>query len=254
MFQFAEYKNSVYRAMNPALRVVIPILMTIIGFMHTNHLILVSLIVLVVTLLFLGKVELKTIFRYGKMLLTLIPFISIIWIFFHSGGDLLFEFYFIRIYEDGLNMAGIMALRFTSVILSIPLLLGALTQEEFVIGLRKLKIPRTVSVIITMVFKLLPTMESDMAIVKQAQMSRGIEFENIKMREKIKNYILLFVPLLTLTINRMETLSKVIECRGITYKGKKTFYKNIQFKLYDYIMLGVVIGVFSASIYLRSVV
>lgn len=254
MFQFSRKKTGGYRNINPAMRLIIPLLISVLGFMYTQHLFLIGLIILVVFLLIVGKVEVKTILTYAKMLLTMIPFISIIWIFFNSEGDLIFKWHFIDIYSEGLRMAGIMALRFISIILSIPLLLGSLTQEEFVIALRKLYLPHVLVVIITMAFKLLPTMETDMGIIKQAQMSRGIEFENIKMREKIKNYVLLFVPLLTITVNRMETMSKVIECRGVSYKCKKTFYKNIKFKLLDYVLMLVTLTIFVVSIYMRGVI
>ncbi len=252
MFTFSTKKTSAYRSLNPGVRILIPIAITILAFLFSNPLFLLALIGLTFLLLFLGKVETKTIFSYGRMLITIIPFVSMIWIFFNKDGDLVFAYRFIRIYSFGLRMAGIMSLRFVTIILSIPMLLGTLTQEEFVIGLRKLRLPYTLSVVITMTFKLLPTMEADLAIIKQAQMSRGVEFEKIKMKEKISNYILLFVPLLTLTINRMETLSKVIECRGVMYKTRKTFYKNIPFHRYDVLVFILIIASIVLSVYFRG--
>lgn len=248
MFTFSLQKSSAYRSLNPGIRIILPIAITIIAFIFTNPFFLIGLIGVTFGVLYAGRVDRVTIVSYARMLVTIIPFVSLIWIFFSSSGELVYSFGFIQIYSFGLQMAGIMSLRFVTIILSIPMLLGTMTQEEFVIGLRKLKMPYTLSVVITMTFKLLPTMEADLEVIKQAQMSRGIEFEKIKMREKISNYILLFVPLLTLTINRMETLSKVIECRGVTYKTEKTFYKNIPFHRYDAITVLVILTAIVLSI------
>lgn len=254
MFNFSIDKQSAYRRLNPGVRIVLPLAITILAFLLFQPLFLVGLIGVTVILLLLGKVDTSTTLRYAKMLLTIIPFVALIWIFFSSAGDLVFSYGFIEVYSFGLQMAGIMSLRFVTIILSIPLLLGAMTQEEFLIGLRKLRLPYLLSVIITMTFKLLPTMEADLLMIKQAQMSRGVEFEGIKLRQKISNYILLFVPLLTLTINRMETLSKVIECRGIMYKTKKTFYKNIPFQGKDLFVVSVILSAIVLSIVFAGVV
>lgn len=254
MFNFSIDKPSVYRRLNPGVRILLPLAITVLAFLFFQPLFLVGLIGVTVGLLLLGNVDTATTLRYAKMLLTIIPFVALIWIFFSSGGELVFSYGFIEVYSFGLQMAGIMSLRFVTIILSIPLLLGAMTQEEFLIGLRKLRLPYLLSVIITMTFKLLPTMEADLVMIKEAQMSRGVEFEGIKLRQKARNYILLFVPLLTLTINRMETLSKVLECRGIMYKTDKTFYKNIPYRAVDVLVVAGMLGAIVASIVFAGVV
>lgn len=253
MFQFASEKQGFYWNLHPVVRFLLPILISVLGFTFAEHLVLVILIIIVVLLLLFAKVDRGTIFTYARMLLTLIPFVSFVWIFFSDGGELLYKYSFIEIYQFGVDKAILMSLRFVSIILSIPLLLGGLTQQEFVIALKKMHVPNSLAVIITMTFKLLPTMEQDMKTIKEAQMSRGIEFEDIKMIQKLKNYVMLIIPLLTISIDRMETMSKVIECRGVSYKCKKTFYKNTAFKVSDYVFFVIMVFSVFAAIYWKGV-
>jgi energy-coupling factor transport system permease protein len=109
--------------------------------------------------------------------------------------------------------------------------------------MRKLHIPYAICFIFTMALRFIPTLMSDYEQIGQAQMSRGLELEKVNAAARVKNLVATILPMLALSIFRLETISRVVECRGLMLGSRRlrTFYKNPILKPVDYALIGIAI-------------
>lgn len=250
---YFERKSS-YRKLSAPTKFILPLIFMTMCFIFDHPFWNFIPIIVVVFLLIYAKIPGQVVKSFISILYTLIPIISISWIIFYSNGTLLYTLGPVNIYSGGLIKAASMDFRFISLVMAVPLILGTMSQEEMVAGLRKMKLPYRICLIIAMTFRMIPTIEGDLGIIREAQMSRGVEFEKLSLIQKLKNFVSLIIPLFTVSISRIETLSRVIECRGVSYsKGRdKTFYKEPEVKFIDYFIIFAGLALLAAGIYLQA--
>ena len=79
--------------------------------------------------------------------------------------------------------------------------------------------------------------------IKTAMKIRGISKKNIM---KYLEYV--FVPLIIISINLADDISKAAECKAISNPCKKTRYFEVKFKLVDFIYLAMFVILFFGGI------
>lgn len=246
-------RQSSYRNLSAPTKFILPLVLMTTCFLLNHPLWNFAMIPVVIALLVWAKIPRPVVKSFATILYTLVPIISISWILFLREGSLLYQLGFVRIYSGAIIRAVSMSFRFTAIVLSVPLILGTMSQEEMVAGLRKMRLPYSVCFIIALTFRLIPTLEGDIDTIREAQMSRGIEFEKASLLQKVKNFASILIPLFTVSIDRIDTLGRVIECRGISYsKGRdKTFYKEPTITLLDYMLMLAALALLAAIVFFR---
>jgi energy-coupling factor transport system permease protein len=239
---FSNYyvsKDNPYRRLSPVTKFILPLAFVTVCFFINSPWYNVWLIPLVLLLLGLAQVPGWVVRSFVRVLYTLIPIITISWLLLFKEGHEIFRLGFIAVTNFGLERALAMDFRFTAIVLSVPLILGTMPQQDIIAAMRKIHIPYLICFIFTMTLRFIPTLMSDYEQINQAQMSRGLELQKVSIFERVQNLVVTTLPMLALSIMRMETISRVVECRGLmlTSGRQKTFYKNPIIRPVDYTIL-----------------
>ena len=105
----------------------------------------------------------------------------------------------------------------------------------------KIKLPRTVSIPIAVMFRFFPSFKEESRNIKLAMRIRGITFKN-----PIKYIEYVIVPLLVISSNISDDIAKAAETKCIENPVKKTRYIPVKIKAVDFVyvffMVSMVIG------------
>jgi len=105
----------------------------------------------------------------------------------------------------------------------------------------KIKLPRTVSIPIAVMFRFFPSFREESRNIKLAMRIRGITFKN-----PISYIEYIMVPLLVISSNISDDIAKAAETKCIENPIKKTRYVSVKLKIVDFVyvflMLIMIIG------------
>lgn len=203
----------------------------------------------------------------GKILkkCRLLQFLIIIFIAFglqvwYKEGHVITSYNFI-LYKEGLLDSVFLVMRIITLI-CISLLLTLTTKPtELNIGLEKLlsplnKIKINVSVfamIISIALRFIPTLINETNKILKAQASRGVDFKEGKLKDKISQIVSLIVPMFIIAYRRAFDLAEAMEARGYDPDSKRTSITVLKFRFVDYFTIIFSI-MFLASMIVLSIV
>jgi energy-coupling factor transport system permease protein len=107
---------------------------------------------------------------------------------------------------------------------------------------------------ISLTFRGLSMFQQEYSMVKEAMMTRGVEFEKASIIQRIKNFISVFIALVVLMFKKTEDIAASIESRGIPIRTKhRTIYNTFPFKKKDFFIILIFLTFLCFSIYLRFI-
>ncbi|TXT60601.1 MAG: membrane protein of unknown function [Promethearchaeota archaeon] len=191
--------------------------------------------------------------------------IFISWIFLNTQGTIVyFEttiviiknvwIWNIRVTQLGIFSAFLAVLRANISFLLMLLLFTAVSDRELIYGLRTVKVPFALCIMIDLTFRGLSMFQQEYTTVKEAMKTRGVNFEKASIPQKIKNFVSVFITLIVLMFKRTEEMAASIEARGIPLRAKKrTIYHYYKFKKKDYLINFFLLLFLVFSIYLAII-
>ena len=156
------------------------------------------------------------------------------------------------IYDSGLINGSFLVLRvFVIIIASTTLTLTTkptdLTNaiEWYLKPLEALKIKTSIfAMMISIALRFIPTLFNETNKILKAQASRGVDFNEGKFTEQVKQIVSLLIPMFVISIKRAEDLADAMEARGYIPGEKRTKLVEMKFKVLDYISMFIVIALF----------
>ncbi|MBQ1300709.1 MAG: energy-coupling factor transporter transmembrane protein EcfT, partial [Erysipelotrichaceae bacterium] len=113
-----------------------------------------------------------------------------------------------------------------------------LGSEELLMPLEKLKVPtHDIAMMISLALRFIPTLIDEADRILKAQASRGVDFENGKLGEKITAIVSLIVPMFVSCFQRADDLADAMEARGYVVGAKRVRYKTLKFHAGDYVVI-----------------
>lgn len=109
-----------------------------------------------------------------------------------------------------------------------------------------------ISMMISLALRFIPTLLDETDRIMKAQASRGVDFQDGKLKEKIKAIISLIIPLFISAFQRSEDLANAMEARGYDPMSKRTKYRILKWKLNDTISF-IIIGLLFISLLVMSI-
>jgi energy-coupling factor transport system permease protein len=110
-------------------------------------------------------------------------------------------------------------------VLFVPLVLATMSQQDLVAALRWFRVPYVLCFIIALSLRTIPMLERDVTLIRDAQRSRGIDLDRGGLVARARLLGTVVLPLMTVSIVRLEVLSRVIESRGVARRGPRSFYR-----------------------------
>ncbi|MCR5112684.1 MAG: energy-coupling factor transporter transmembrane protein EcfT [Acholeplasmatales bacterium] len=182
------------------------------------------------------------------------PFEQFSWNFNMIWNDFTFN-----VYEEGTNKAGFIFIRIILMI-GITQLLTLSTMstdinnglEAILSPLKLIKVPVGVfAMLISLTLRFIPTLLTESRKIMNAQASRGVDFNEGSLKQKVNQIIALLIPMFVISFKRAEDLSNAMEARGYIIDAKRTKLDELKLRWRDYLVLLITIGLFALVIWSR---
>jgi energy-coupling factor transport system permease protein len=194
-------------------------------FLANNAATNIFLLVFTFLALMSSRLPLRYVLKGLRPILFLIVFTFVIQLFFTREGAVLFEFGWLRIYEEGLRLAIIVSLRFFYLV-SITTLDTLTTSpieltDAIELLLKPFKVVRVptheIALMLSISLRFLPTLAEETEKIMKAQQARGVDLSAGPIKERLRAIIPLLIPLFISAFKRAEDLATALEARG--YRG-----------------------------------
>ncbi|MBR4256623.1 MAG: energy-coupling factor transporter transmembrane protein EcfT, partial [Clostridia bacterium] len=220
------------------------------------------LFVVSAVIFFMSGISAKTLAKGLKPIVFILIFTTLFQIFFTRTGTLLFEWWIIKIYSNGIIFAIKMFIRILVLITTTSVLLSYTTSpivmtdgiEGLMTPLSKIGVPvHDFALVMSIALRFIPTLLEETEKIMSAQKARGTEFSTGSLMKRARALLAVFVPLLASAVRHAFELADAMICRG--YRGGKgrTKLNKMKFRFSDFIWLILAGGVLAGVIYLNTV-
>lgn len=122
--------------------------------------------------------------------------------------------------------------------------------ESLLSPLKLIKInPGIFAMLISLTLRFIPTLMIESTKIMNAQASRGVDFSEGNLKDKVNQIISLLIPMFVISFKRAEELSDAMEARGYIIGEKRTKLDLLKLKFLDYFSLIISFGVLALVIW-----
>jgi len=122
--------------------------------------------------------------------------------------------------------------------------------EGILLPLKWMKVPVDVlAMMVSLTLRYIPTLLIETNKIMKAQASRGVDFKEASLKEKVTQVISLLIPVFVISFKRAEDLANAMEVRGYVIGQKRTKIDVLKIKHTDFISLFTVVFIMSLTIY-----
>ena len=237
--------NSVIHRLDPRTKLLFTVVFIVTVFLANNFISLFFCMLLSVAVIGLSKIPVKTVVKGLKPILLIIVITSILQIAYVDSGVVLVDVWKIKITSGGILTAVFMALRISLLIVMSTMLTYTTSPTALTNGLDRLFAPltklgidfHTVTMIMTIALRFIPTLIEEVDKIMSAQKSRGASFDQGNLMKRAKALIPLFIPLLFNSIRRAYELANAMTCRCYNGGKGKTTMNALKFSSRDYMSI-----------------
>ena len=238
--------SSVLHRMDPRMKLVLTVLYIVTVFLAKNVWCYVALLLSAIILILASRLSLKVVLRGIRPILFILIFTMLINVFFTKGETVLFSFWRIAVYREGVIRALFMALRVTVLVVGTSVFLTYTTSpivltdaiESLLSPLKKIRIPvHDFAMMLTIALRFIPTLVEETDKIMNAQKARGAAFDTGNLFSRAKALVPVIIPLLVSSFNRADELATAMECR--CYRGDigRTRFVRMRLHARDFVAL-----------------
>lgn len=235
--------NSVVHKLDPRTKLVMLVIYIVALFLAVSWVSYGVMLVFLVGSIAISHIPPKSLLKGMKPLVLILIFTGVLNIFFTTGEKVLFSFWRITVYVEGLERAFFMVIRILMLISGTFLLTYttspiALTDglESLLGPLKVIKVPvHELSMMMCIALRFIPTLIEETDKIMSAQKARGADFENGKLMERVRALIPILVPLFVSAFRRADELATAMECRCYQGGEGRTKMKLLRYMRRDYL-------------------
>ena len=252
--------NSLIHRLDPRTKLIMLVVYIVALFMAKGWVAYGALFAALVWVIKISTIPPKSIVKGMKPLVMILIFTGVLNLFFTQEGNILVDFWIIRIYSGGLSRAAMMVARILMLITCTFLLTYttspiALTDglEALMNPLKKVGVPvHELSMMMCIALRFIPTLIEETDKIMCAQKARGADFENGSLIERAKALIPILVPLFISAFRRADELATAMECRCYQGGEGRTKMKLLRYHREDFVSFGIGAALVAAVVLLGS--
>ena len=258
--------KSLIHKLDPRVKILITICYVVMLFAASNPIGLSIGILFLIVTYSISKIPIIMVVKSLKPILPIVIFTAVLNVFFVTNGDILFDFWIIKISKTGIITAIIMSLRIVLLIAGTMLLTYTTSPISLTDGLERLMKPLSkikfpvheISMMMTIALRFIPTLIEETEKIMNAQKARGADLQTGSFTKRIKALVPILIPLFVSSFRRADELALAMECR--CYKGGegRTRMKQLSICVNDYLAvfftLICIAGVILINIYVPTIV
>lgn len=203
------------------------------------------------------RFSLWRVFKY-LFLLSVIIHLTLMWAL-KDHGELVWEWRF-PIYHDALLQGGFIILRLVLIISISSLLTFTTKPTDLTIAIERVLAPlklfrvqvSELALMISIALRFIPTLLEESQKILKAQTSRGADFSEGNIKDKVLQIISLLIPMFIISFKRAEDLANAMEARGYVPGQKRTSLRVLKWHLRDTLTMAVFIIIFGTVLFLRG--
>lgn len=154
-----------------------------------------------------------------------------------------FTNYDFNIYDEALLKGFAIVLRIILMISITSLLTFTTRYQEINTGFQALLSPLkvfhipvgTFSMMLSLSLRFIPTLVEETNKIMRSQASRGVDFNESNLKQKVKQIVSLLVPLFIISFKKADDLANAMEARGYIMEGKRSSIDKLYLKGVDYL-------------------
>lgn len=251
--------DSVVHKLDPRMKLLFVTSFIVMVFLSNNFISLAFCFGITALVIAISKIPLKSVLKGLKPIILIVVITSILQIAYNDGGITLVDVWKIKITSGGVLTAVFMALRISLLIAMSTMLTYTTSPTSLTNGLDRIFAPfkkigldfHTITMIMTIALRFIPTLIEEVDKIMSAQKSRGANFEQGSIIKRAKALIPLFIPLLFNSIRRAYELANAMTCRCYNGGQGKTTMNALKFSKRDHLGLLAVILVIVSIILLN---
>ncbi|HOE70783.1 MAG TPA: energy-coupling factor transporter transmembrane component T [Brevefilum sp.] len=138
--------------------------------------------------------------------------------------------------------------KYTSVIPFGIIFLLTTNPSEFASSLNRIRVHYKIAYAVALTLRYFPDVQRDYHDISQAQQARGLELSRkASLFNRIKNGLLIIIPLIFSSLDRIETISNAMDLRGFGKSNTRTWYTSRKMKSNDYVAIFISALIFIAT-------
>ena len=237
--------ESLLHRMDPRSKLLIIFIFVCVVFIANNSLTYGILLAYTILMITFSNVRIRFILSGLIPVLWLVLFTLLLHLFFTKEGDLIVDWGWFKIYEEGIRQGIFISMRFFLLVLVTSLLTLTTTPIEITDGieyllapLKKVNFPvHELALMMSISLRFIPTLMQETDKIMKAQIARGVEFTSGPFKERLKAIIPLLIPLFISSFKRAEELAVAMESRGYRGGEGRTKYRQLKWTIVDTSMI-----------------
>jgi energy-coupling factor transport system permease protein len=261
--------NSVIHRMDARTKIVLNIFFVIVLFIGRSFYALALCGLFVMFVYTLSRIRYRLILKSLRPILPLIFFTGLLNLFFITGTGTeaepavpLWQWQFLKIYEEGLHTSVFMVGRIVALIVGMSLLTYTTSPitltdaiEKLLSPLKRFKFPaHELAMMMTIALRYIPILIEETDRIMSAQKARGANLDSGGLLKRAKALIPIMVPLFVSAFKHANELAMAMECRCYTGGEGRTRLRQLRTSRIDYIAVAVTTillsGVIAVNIWL----
>lgn len=248
-------EDSLIHRLDPRVKLIGTVVFMISLFLFNNFICYMLGFLFMMVMVLLSKVPIKFMVRGMKAIFFLL-LITVFYNLFLSTGDVLVQFWKIKITWQGLETAFYMLLRLSLLIVGSSLMTLTTTPNQLTDGmesllkpLRLFRVPvHEVAMMMSIALRFIPILMEETDKIMKAQTARGAQFESRNLFKKTKALVPLLVPLIISAFRRANDLALAMEARCYRGGDSRTKMKPLHYGKRD------VLGYVTLLVYLLAMI
>ena len=252
--------DSVIHRLDPRFKIVITLVFIIMLFTGDSFVCLGIGAVYTSIAVLLSRIKFKMFVKIIKPLMPFLLITALLNLLFVSDGDVYFQWKFIKITSDGINVSVFMIIRIVLLIMGSSLLTYTTSPitltdavERLLSPLKRFKFPvHELAMMMSIALRFIPTLIEETDKIISAQKARGAEIDTGSMTNRAKNMVAILIPLFVSAFRRADELATAMECRCYNGGEGRTRLRQLKSAPRDYIALAMTL-IFFACVILSNI-
>ena len=121
--------------------------------------------------------------------------------------------------------------------------------SEFASSLNKIGLNYKAAYAVSLTLRYFPDIQREYRDISLAQQARGLELSRkAKTIERFKNSLMILIPLIFSTIERIDSISNAMDLRGFSKNKTRTWYSSKKLNKNDYLSILITFSIFIGTI------
>ncbi len=193
----------------------------------------------------ISKIKYSILFKALRPMTFMMIFLLVINVMTVREGTILIDLGVFAIWSDAVFNTLYIVVRLLLMIMITTILTMTTKPLDLTLGieyiltpLKPLHVPaHEIAMMISIALRFIPTIIEETMRIMNAQKSRGVDFEEGKLSEKITAIVSLIVPLFSVSLIRADELANAMEARGYVPDGERTRYRRLQYARRDLVLV-----------------